>query len=388
MAPLGEWLVWLLLMGRGSGKTRAGAEWFHREAMAGGEDRYMALVARTPADARDDMILGPSGLLNIAPPGEEPDYQPSKRRIEWPTGAVATIYSGANPEQVRGFSGDRAWCDELAAWDYVRETWNNLMFGMREAKVDRPKICVTTTPKPLSLLKELIAASYTTVARGSSYENRDNLSPEFYETVIAQYEGTTLGQQEIYALLLDEDPRALWKRKDIIHTRAAPSDRTGVVVAIDPAVSHEEESDETGIVVCAKARNGRGYVLEDLSGRYSPDQWAKTALDAFRRHSADKIVAERNNGGEMVEHTIRTLDKWVAYESVWASRGKETRAQPIAALYEQGRIDHVGAMPDLEDQMVNWVPGESDSPDRVDALVWGMTDLFPPDSPVAATWGN
>lgn len=370
--PSGDWRVWLLLAGRGFGKTRTGAEWI-RSRVDHGSARRIALVAPTPADARDVMVEGESGLIHTSPPWNRPTFEPSKRRVTWPNGAQATIYSGHEPDQLRGPQHDTAWADELASWQYARETWDNLQFGMR---LGDPKTCVTTTPKPIKLLRELLHAPHTHVTTGSTYDNATNLPAAFFEQIVQKYEGTSLGEQELYAKLLDEAPGALLARKVIDAGRitdAPPFKR--IVVAIDPAATDNPESSETGIIVAAMGDNGHGYVVKDLSGRFSPDTWARRAVMAYHDLKANKLIGEQNNGGQMVEHTVHTVDRRVAYWPVTASRGKHTRAEPIAALYEQGKIHHIGAFPELEDQWCTWVPGEN-SPDRLDACVWALSDLM------------
>jgi phage terminase large subunit-like protein len=399
-----EWFVWLALAGRGWGKTRAGGGWFHDRMMAGDERRDGALIAQTPGDARDDMIEGPGGILRNAPPWQKPDYQPSKRRIVWSTGAYATIYSGANPEQIRGFSGDTAWCDELAAWQYPRETWDNLIFGMREAKLENPRICITTTPKPIALVRQLVQDPMVRISGGSSYENYENLSPLYYKAVIAQHEGTRLGQQEIYARVLDEDPRALWKRHYFDSRVLAPppaADILSIVVAVDPpGKSDGEDAAEAGIAVVAKAicrcNDGKpethGFVLADLSGRMTPLEWGSTVVRAYHDWKANYVVAETNFGGEMVEHTIRTAPRGanVPYKPVNAARGKDVRAEPVAAKYEKGTFHHVGVLELMEDEMCTYVKGETkESPNRLDAAVHGSNFLFPTDDvPKLVTFGD
>lgn len=370
--PPGDWRVWLLLAGRGFGKTRTGAEWVRSRVETGVASR-IALVAPTPADARDVMVQGESGLVETAPPWNRPVFEPSKRRVTWPNGAQATIYSGYEPDQLRGPQHDTAWCDELASWQYPRETWDNLQFGLR---LGDPRVCVTTTPKPIKLLRELLVAPHTHVTTGSTYDNAPNLPAAFFEQIVAKYEGTSLGQQELHAALLDEMPGALLTRKviDACHLIAAPALRR-IVVAIDPAATDNPDSSETGIIVAGIADNGHGYVIRDLSGRLSPDAWARRAVLAYHDVRANKLIGEQNNGGQMVEHTVKTVDPRVAYWPVVASRGKHTRAEPVAALYEQGKVHHVGAFPELEDQWCTWVPGEL-SPDRLDACVWALSDLM------------
>lgn len=381
MPPEGDWRVWLLLAGRGFGKTRCGAE-LVRARIAAGTARRVALVAPTAADARNVMVEGESGLLAIAPRGRQPRYEPSKRRLTWPNGAIATTYSADEPERLRGPQHDFAWCDELAAWRYP-EAWDMLMFGLRLGS--DPQIVATTTPKPTKLTRVLVGEATVQVTRGTTYENRANLAPAFLRQIVRRYEGTRLGRQELNAELLDDVPGALWTRA-LIEERRWPREKpvpelTRIVVAIDPAASAGEESDETGIVVAGKDREGQGWILDDASGRYSPTDWAKAALAAFRAHGADRIVAEVNNGGEMVEAMLRTLDADLAFTAVRAARGKTARAEPVAALYEQGRVHHVGAFPLLEDQMCAFTHDfdratAGYSPDRVDALVWAVSELL------------
>jgi len=372
IAPDGDWRVWLLLAGRGFGKTRTGAEWVRARVESGRASR-IALVAPTPADARDVMVEGESGIIQTAPPWNRPTFEPSKRRVTWPNGALATIYSGHEPDQLRGPQHDTAWCDELASWQYARETWDNLQFGMR---LGDPRTCVTTTPKPIKLLRELLKALHTHVTTGSTYDNAPNLPAAFFEQIVAKYEGTSLGQQELHAALLDEMPGALLTRKVLDDSRLneAPKLRR-IVVAIDPAATDNPDSSETGIIVAGLADNGHGYILTDLSGRFSPDAWARRAVGAYHDTKADRLIGEQNNGGQMVRHTVLTVDERVNYKAVVASKGKHTRAEPIAALYEQGKIHHIGTFAELEDQWCTWVPGMA-SPDRLDACVWALSDLM------------
>jgi phage terminase large subunit-like protein len=382
LPPDGDWRVWLLLAGRGFGKTRTGAEMMRARAVAR-TARRLALVAPTAGDARDVMVEGESGILAISPPWERPRYEPSKRRLTWPNGATATLFSADEPERLRGPQHDAAWCDELTSWRYP-EAWDMLMFGLRLGS--DPRVVVTTTPRPTKLLRELILDPSVLVTRGTTYENRSNLASGFLEQIIQKYQGTRLGRQELDAELLEDAPDALWTRGIIEGTRARSAPPLiRVVVAIDPAVSATDEADETGIIVAGKDGHGHGWVLADTSGRYRPIEWARTAILAYRAHSADRIVAEVNNGGDMVEATLRTIEPNVPFTAVRASRGKITRAEPIAALYEQGRVHHLGAFPQLEDQMCAFVAdargnlkisSTSSSPDRVDALVWALTDLL------------
>ncbi len=381
LPPEGDWRIWLLLAGRGFGKTRSGAEWVRAQAESGAAHR-IALVAPTARDARLVMVEGESGLLAIAPDTMRPVFEPSKRQLTWPNGAIATLFSADEPDRLRGPQFDAAWCDELAAWRYPA-AWDMLMMALRLGT--NPRVVVTTTPKPVKLVRALLASPDCAVTRGGTRENEGNLAPGFLAAILKQYEGTRLGRQELDAELLEDMPGALWSRDRIERARVEPWIEGGapvlrrVVVAIDPAASAGEDADETGIVVAALGQDSHGYVLDDLSGRFSPHDWASRALDAYRAHRADRIVAEVNNGGAMVEATLRVLDAGVSYKPVHASRGKLARAEPVAALYEQGRIHHVGAFPALEDQMCAFTGGplaHLASPDRVDALVWALSELM------------
>ncbi len=376
--PDGAWTAWILLAGRGFGKTRTGAEWV-RSLVESGRAERIALVARTPAEVRDTMIQGTSGLLNVCPPWFMPEYESTKKKLTWPNGATAFLFSSYEPDQLRGPQFDAAWCDELASWKYPRETWDNLAFALRLGS--DPRCVVTTTPKPITLLRELVARHDVRVTRGTTYDNEDNLAPNFYSHIRSRYEGTRTGRQEIYADLLDQSEDALWQRQWIDDSRAkhTPEDLVQVVVAIDPAVSSNPRSSETGIVVAGVDLDRRYYVLADGSGRMTPNGWARRAMALYDRHNADRIIGETNNGGDLVREVLRTAagGDHLPFQAVNASRGKYARAEPIAALYEQGKVHHVGMFSDLEDQMCTWTPhGSADtSPDRIDALVWALTQL-------------
>jgi phage terminase large subunit-like protein len=362
-------------MGRGAGKTRSGAEWI-RQRVEAGLSKRIALVAQTPADVRDVMVEGESGLLKISPSWNMPLYEPSKRRLTWPNGAFALAFSSYEPDRLRGPQFDTAWCDELASWHYSRETWDNLMFTMRLG--EEPKVAVTTTPKPIRLLRDLIDRPDCVVTRGSTYDNIQNLPPQFFQAILNRYEGTSLGRQEIYADILEEAEGALWDRDwlDRFRVRHIPEGLQRIVIAIDPAVTSHEQSDETGIIAVGLGEHENIYVLEDWSGRYSPNGWASAAISLYDKLDADLIVGEVNNGGDMVEYTLRTVDSAIPYKAVHASRGKQARAEPVAALYEQGKGHHVGTFGELEDQLCTWEPLSSDkSPDRMDALVWAVSEL-------------
>jgi phage terminase large subunit-like protein len=379
LPPDDDWRTWLILAGRGFGKTRTGAEtvrgWVESKRCT-----RLALVARTAADVRDVVVEGPSGILACSPPWYRPVWNASKRRLTWPDGQVATVYTADEPDLLRGPEHDGAWTDELASWRY-REAWDNLMFGLRRGK--DPRVVVTTTPRPTPLIRELVQRKTTRLTRGTTYENKTNLAPAFLDEIVTRYEGTRLGRQELNAEILDDNPNALWKRAMLDDKRVSkrPEHLRRVVVAVDPPVAEvdltaeDDKRAECGIVVASVGLDGHGYVLDDCSMHGSPAEWGKKAVWAYKHYEADRLVAEINQGGAMVQHVIRTVDSRVSYKGVHASRGKLTRAEPVAALYEQGRVHHLGCLALLEDQMCTWMPGDK-SPDRMDALVWAITDLM------------
>ena len=314
--PPGDWLTWLVLTGRGFGKTKLAAEWI-RKQVESHRTRRIALVGRTPADARDVMIEGESGIISVFPASQRPTYEPSKRRITFHTGAVATVFSSENPDQLRGPSHDMAWCDELATFKTV-EAFSNLQFGLR---LGNPRQIVTTTPRPIRQIRELIDSPSTVVTSGTTYENRANLAPAFYDQVIERYEGTRLGQQELQGILLEEVPGALWRRDMIrcVGEQDAPKELPAlrrVVVGVDPSISDDENAAECGIVVCGHGVDDNYYVLEDASVRASPLGWARIVVRMYRKWRAERIIAEQNQGGKMVELTVRTIDQNVPYTGV------------------------------------------------------------------------
>ena len=384
IAPDGDWRTWLVLAGRGFGKTRAGAEWVRQVAcgptpLAAGRHKRIAIVAETAADARDVLVEGESGILAVHPAAFRPLYEPSKRRLTWPNGATATLFNAVEPDQLRGPQHDAALCDELAKWRYARDTWDQLQFGMRLGM--HPQVVVTTTPRPIAVLREIMADAGTVITRGSTMDNAANLAPSFMSAVVDRYAGTRLGRQELNAEMLDDVPGALWTRDmiDKARIRNAPELRR-VVVAVDPSgTSGSDEGDDIGIVVAGLGMDGRGYVLADMTCQLSPEGWARRVAEAYSTFGADRIVAERNFGGAMVEAVIRTANPKLPVKMVTASRGKIARAEPVAALYEQGRISHIGSHPQLEDQMCLMRPdgyAGDGSPDRADALVWAITELM------------
>ncbi len=384
LPPDGDWTTWLILGGRGAGKTRAGAEWVRgvvmgRAPFAVEPAGRIALVGETFADAREVMVEGVSGLLAIAPRRERPLWQPSRRRLEWPNGAVAQLFSAADPESLRGPQFDAAWADELAKWPQAEATWDMLQFGLRLGA--RPRQVVTTTPRAVPLLKALLADGRTAVSRMASAENTANLAPGFLAAVVERYQGTRLGRQELDGELIEDRDDALWKRAQMDRDRVKEApELVRVVVAVDPPATSHAKSDACGIVAVGLGTDGRGYVLSDRTmHRASPQAWAERAVGLYHSLEADKLVAEVNQGGEMVATVVAQVDPSVPVTPVRATRGKWLRAEPVAQLYEQGRVSHVGVLPELEDQMCNFVPAgtsEGASPDRIDALVWALTALM------------
>lgn len=383
LPPPGEWLTWLVLAGRGFGKTRCGAEWIRSEVTEKRAGR-IALIAETQKDLEEVMVFGESGINSVFPKHQRPKVTKKPIRVEFHTGAIAYGYNATEPDQLRGPQFDTAWGDELAKWRYARETWDQLQFGMRLGK--RPRQIITTTPRPIPILKEILSSNTTVITRGVTLDNQANLAPSFIKSITDKYAGTRLGRQELSAEILDDVPDALWTRTALDRDRRSINDippLKRVVVAIDPAAKMNvdpEDGAATGIIVAGVGDDNRGYIIDDATCRESPNGWARMAVACFDRYQADRIVAEINNGGEMVAATVRAVRPTIPFREVHASRGKWTRAEPIAALYEQGRISHVGTFAALEDEMVNFGPNGmvgDKSPDRVDALVWALTELFP-----------
>jgi phage terminase large subunit-like protein len=376
------WVNWLVMAGRGFGKTRVGSEQVRKWVK---DFPIVNLIGPTASDVRDVMVQGigaGSAIMEVCRRDERPVYEKSHRRLVWPNGAISLLFSAEEPERLRGPQHMKVWSDELAAWKYPDEAWEQMEFGLRLGP--NPQVVITTTPKPTKLIKELVANPATAVTRGSTYDNKLNLAKNFLHSIIRKYEGTRLGRQELMAELLDDRPGALWTLKaiDADRVRQCPPFLTRVVVGVDPAVSSGDDSAEWGIVVVGMGPNPSGqqwplhfYVMDDLSGKFSPNEAAKRAVYGYRAHRVDRIVAEVNNGGDLVEAVLRTVDSSFAYKAVHASRGKLTRAEPIAALYEQHRVHHVGAFGVLEDQICDYIPMVSKSPDRMDALVWALTEL-------------
>lgn len=363
----------MILSGRGAGKTRTGAEWVVHRAEHG-PFHPIALVGQTKADVRDTMIeAGASSIMKISNPWFTPRYEPSKRRVTWPNGVIATAFSGDEPDQLRGPQHGSAWVDELAKFKYPDETWSNLEFGLRLGET--PRVVITTTPRPIPIIKRLSTEDGTILTRVSTYDNWHNLSPTFIKRVIRRYEGTRLARQELYGEIIGDVEGALWTRDMIEATRVSKApDLVRIVVGVDPHAS----SGETGIIVAGLGSGGHGYILDDRTTGGKPAEWGGQVAAAYNTWMADKVVAEANHGGDMVVYTISSVDSVVGKQTkkLYASRGKRTRAEPVSALYEKGEIHHVGMFSDLEDEQCSWVQGESDSPNRMDAMVWAITELM------------
>lgn len=376
MEPAGNWTYWLILAGRGFGKTRTGAETVRQWVKT---CDMVNLIGATVDDARDIMIEGESGILAICPDDERPEYKKSERKLIWPNGATSLIFTADEPERLRGKQHKKLWADELAAWRY-QEAWDQAKFGLRLG--NRPQAVCTTTPKPVRNILDLLKDKSAIVTKGTTYENRSNLAPSFFDEIIKKYEGTRLGRQELRAEVLTDVPGALWTREMIPHLpRSSVPMLSRIVVAIDPPASSTESSNECGLVAAGMEASTAAYVLADRSGVMSPREWGAKAVKLYKELEADCIVAEVNQGGEMVTHVIHSIDPNVPVKTVRATRGKYVRAEPISAIYARGNVYHTELFETLEDQMCTFTPDfdrlQNGSPDRLDALVWAMSELFP-----------
>ncbi|WP_299962029.1 terminase family protein [uncultured Roseobacter sp.] len=389
LPPEGDWRSWVIMGGRGAGKTRAGAEWVRAQVEGArpldeGRARRVALVGETFDQVREVMIFGDSGILACSPPDRMPRWEAGRKRLVWPNGAIATVHSAYDPEGLRGPQFDAAWVDEMAKWKKAEETWDMLQFALRLG--DDPRVCVTTTPRNVAVLKALLAAPSTVLTQAPTEANAANLAASFLEEVRARYKGTRLGRQELDGVLLEDVEGALWTTSAIEATRVREAPKLDrIVVALDPSVTSGSSSDECGIVVAGVQMSGppqdwRAYVLADCTvAGATPAGWAHAAINAMAEYGADRLVAEVNQGGQMVSEVLRQIDPLVPYKGVHASRGKVARAEPVAALYEQGRVRHLPGLDGLEDQMCRMTlqgyEGKG-SPDRVDALVWALHELM------------
>jgi phage terminase large subunit-like protein len=396
LEPAGNWRTWLFCAGRGAGKTRCGAEWIRANLtgstpLSGGKYRHACLLAETAAAARDVMVGDPfehsnpaagSGILQVCPKDYLPLYEPSKRRLTFPNGAICSIFNAQEYDALRGPQFDCCWIDELARFQYGQQAFDMLAFCLRLGK--NPRTFISTTPRPTALIKSILADKTTHVTRGSTHDNAMNLAPQFLEAIMSRYAGTRLGRQEIDAELISEIPGALWNYANLDANRIKLSElpiMKRIVVAIDPAVSTSEKSDETGITACGVGENDRFYVLDDISGVYSPLEWAKRAVSLYHARRADMICCESNQGGDLVVSTLQQVDPNVPITKVFATKGKFLRCEPIAALYEQNRVSHVGRFDELELQMTSFCvdfdrKSMGWSPDRLDSLTWAMTSLL------------
>jgi phage terminase large subunit-like protein len=382
--PEGDWRVWGILAGRGFGKTRSGAPWVNLKAEQGHKGMRIAIVAPIARDVRKVMVEGPAGILACSPPWFMPEYFPSKCEVHWPNGVIGDTYAAEDPDRLRGHNSSFAWCDELAAWANP-EVWDMLMLGLRIG--ENPQCMFTTTPRPFKWLKKIYRSARTVIVRGSTYENKDNLSDAFLSDMETKYGGTKLGRQELMAEDIEDVDGALWT-SEIIRVGRPPVEFDRIVVAIDPTARDPEDrddddGDEAGIVVVGATTEEHptlgelthAYVIDDLTMKGSPNQWAQAAIDAYHHYAADVLVAETNNGGDMVRGTVHAIDPDVHFKKLWASRGKAIRAEPVQSLYEQGRVFHAREFPELEAEMTTWVPRMGmPSPNRLDAMVWGVTE--------------
>ena len=379
--PGWDWDVWMALAGRGWGKTRTGAQWAIHKARS--EERG-ALIGPTAADTRDILVQGESGILACAPATFRPVYEPSKRRLTYPNGAIQMCYSADEPDRLRGPQHHYGWFDEMAAWRYLQHAWDMAQLGMRLG--EHPQIFVTTTPRPLPLIKQLLKDERTAISRGTTYDNLHNLAETFQRAVVAKYEGTTLGRQELNAEVLEDLPGALVARRHIEGARVAVApELINIVVGMDPAGTGA--GDETGLVVAGRGADGRNYILHDGSEKLTPEKAARRAWGLLDTWNASLLVVEDNGGKDWIESVLRTMWKErnpgtdpgsAPLRRVNASQGKRLRAQPVAMRYEQGRVSHVGTFPELEDQLTTWIPEEEPtlSPDRLDAMVHAVTFLM------------
>jgi phage terminase large subunit-like protein len=375
--PGGDWSTWLLLGGRGCGKTRAGAEWVTTQIALNRYER-VALIGQTLDDVRDVMIEGPSGLRKVSARGESPRFYKSAHKIVWPNGAEAFAFSAEEPDSLRGHAFDLAWCDEFAKWRYAQDTFDNLQFALREGP--RPRQLITTTPRNRPELRALLDMPGVAITRARSIDNRENLSPAFFDGVVARYQGTRLGRQELDGEMLEDAEGALWNRASIEKNRVRQApEMARIVVAVDPPVTAGKRSDACGIVAMGLGADGVAYVLEDRSAHgLTPEAWSARALALHQTLKADCLIVETNQGGDLVRSVMTQADPGVPVRNVHATRGKRTRAEPVAMLYEQGRVKHVGAFPELEDEMTSFgAQGlKGRSPDRLDAMVWAATELM------------
>jgi len=389
LPPEGDWRSWVILGGRGAGKTRAGSEWVRAQVEGArprqpGRARRVALVGETADQAREVMVFGESGILACSPPDRRPEWIAGRKMLVWPNGAQAQVLSAHDPDSLRGPQFDAVWADELAKWKRGEEAWDNIQFALRLG--DAPQACVTTTPKNVAVLKGLLAQPTTVTTHAPTDANRANLADGFLDEVRRRFAGTRKGRQELDGVLLDDAEGALWTTRMIEATRGEAMPALGrIVVAVDPPVSATKKSDACGIVVAGVVMEGppqdwQAWVIEDVTVQgVSPTEWARVAIAAMERHGADRLVAEVNQGGALVENLVRQINPLVPFRAVRAMQGKVLRAEPVAALYEQGRVRHLGGLVQLEDQMCQMTNrgfAGKGSPDRVDALVWALHELM------------
>ena len=400
LSPEEDWMFWLIKSGRGFGKTKSGVEWLREQEELG--YRWLGIVAETEDEFRSVIIEGPAGIHHVCPPWNMPHYEPSKKKLTWKSGAVANLYSGDKPGQLRGPQHEKVYADELAKWKHGEECMANIEFGLRLG--DKPQCVITTTPRNIKVVRDLIKNPRCFVTEGTTFDNRMNLAKDYIDYMRERWLDTPLGNQELRGHLLSDIKNALWTRTLLQRCRLESTNQvpnlSRCVVAIDPQaaaatlfeeeeIAEEGSGKETGIVTCGRSEDGQGYTLDDRSGDYNPEEWGMAAIDAYHEFSADTIVAERNNGGALVARNIEAIDPHIPVKLVWASRGKITRAEPVATLYRQGKCNHIKYFAYLEDEMTTYTgaPGIP-SPNRMDALVWGYTELFEMDQDLAERRAN
>ncbi len=389
LPPLSDWFIWVMMAGRGFGKNYSGSHWLIDQHLTQGKENS-AIVAATASDLRRYCLEGPSGIMSLAPRHFYPEYKKSQTKLVWPNGTETHLFTSEKPNRLRGANHDAAWCDELSYWTYAEEAWDMLMLTLRHGT--DVKCMVTMTPRPVPAVRSLLLREGKDVAvtRGATMDNFDNLSETFQTQIITQYAGTRLERQEIYGELLLDVEGALWEHEQLEELRIMDEpELRRIIIGVDPSTTSGENADEVGIIVVGQDKNNKGYVLGDYSGVMSPKKWASKVVSLYHAYGANKVVAEKNQGGEMISTIIHNEDEFVPIDLVHASKGKVARAEPVALLYEQHRIHHVGIHAKLEDEMCMFVPGDiHDSPNRVDAMVWAFTGLLLTTRQRAGVWGR
>ncbi len=374
--PKGDWFLWMILAGRGFGKTRTGAEAI-MQLVDSGQYKNIGLIGKNLGETRGIMVEGQSGIMSTSLSVDNVIFYPSKRQILWKNKTKAFLIGADNYESMRGYQFDLIWIDEFAKFKNPKDIWDQILFTLRLG--DDPRCIMTTTPKPLKILLDLSKNSFTYLTKGSTFENKENLAAKFIETMKATYVNTHLGQQELFGEIVISNNNSLWKNENIQYKEIGNDSMKRIVIGVDPAVTSNENSDETGIIIAGIGHDEKIYIMDDLSGRYKASEWVKIVSKAYEQYGASRVVAEVNNGGDLVEGMIRSVSKYISYSSVRAIRGKISRAEPVALLYESSNVYHFRRFAILEEQMCNMsydsetINNQHD--DRVDALVWAVTEL-------------